>query len=434
MIYDEGDFTQDPNTASISFKPISFVTGNTVGVHWIIPGTFLSDDFNISYGLGLLNVVKAPLTIKIDNLSKTYGSSDPAFTYKITGGELFGNDFLTGSPLRQEGESAGVYQIEKGSLSAGPSYNLNIVNGTFTIEKANLSVKANDQIILAGDPLPAITFTYSGLVSGDTPSGVFGNGPTYQINPQYTGAAGVYQIIPVATADNYNVSLVAGSLYVNPSGSGAKAIRPILTCIEQVSANGYTYIAHFKYENKNSTDIYIPIGPDNSITGKGSFSTVNQPQLFKAGGGAFDVPFDGQKIVWQVTSIESGRKASAASEASSTSSKCPGKTSKALTSLDTDLVLSDDKALDAEFVSEMPVVNSSVYPNPVTDKVTIEFNGLTEKSRITIMDLSGRSYPVKKLTQYNNHLELDLGSLSPGIYIVIISDDLFTHQFRVIKN
>ena len=79
-------------------------------------------------------------------------------------------------------------------------------------------------------------------------------------------------------------------------------------------------------------------------------------------------------------------------------------------------------------------VNPVVYPNPVTDKINIEMSDLTETSRISVMDLSGRFYQVTKLSQYNNHLELDLKSLPPGIYILRVYDDTYSRQFRIIKN
>ncbi len=499
LIYDSGDFVEDH---PITFNPICFVTGTTAGIHWIIPGAYLSENFNVSYGLGILNVEKAPLTIKIENKSKVYGIADPDFNYTISGGQLFGsdaitgkaerqagepagtytigkgslsagtnyntkfvegiltiekadltirlnnaskvygsadpvslpwqietgklyfNDAITGNPMRQAGESAGVYPIGKGNLYAGPSYNTSFVDGTFTVNKAPLTVKANDQVILAGDPLPKITFTCSGFKFNDTQESVFGiNGPLYSINPLYSGLAGTYQIMPSATIIlNYIITPQSGNLYVNPSGSGAKAIRPVLDCIEllTVPVSGFSYVAHFRYENKNSTNVYIPIGINNQISGKGKFSNVNQPALFLSGGGTFDVLFDGLKISWLVTSIESGRKTSIASDASSSSSRCSSKQTFAIASE----IVPEDPSIEL-----VPVV----YPVPAIEKVTIESDFITETSRVTLMDLRGSSYPVKKLAQYERHLELDIKNLPAGYFIVVVYNNNQMRQFRILK-
>jgi hypothetical protein len=397
--------------------PISFITGNTVGIHWIVPGTFLSNNFNISYGIGKLTIEKAGLTVQIDNASKVYGSVDPApFTYHITGGKLFGDDVFTGVPVRAKGETAGNYPISRGTISAGPSYKISFIDGTFTISKAILSVKANDQVILAGDPLPALTFTYAGFLFNDTPQGVFGTGgPNYQIIPEYKGVAGIYQIMPVGETANYMIQGLAGTLYVNPPASISKAIRPMLVCIEALNppVSGYTYTAHFRYENPNSTSVYIPVGPNNKITGKGLFNTAAQPSLFLPGGGDFYVPFDGQKITWEVISLESGRKAAAASVASSASARCLAKS--------------------GIIPETIEFIQGILYPNPATEKVTLEVSNMSENSVITLTDIRGISYSVSKLFRNDNLLDLDIRSLPPGMYIISITDDLRNRQFRLVK-
>lgn len=40
------------------------------------------NNYDISYGSGLLHVTKAPLNIKVDNLTRTYGDDEP--NYKIS--------------------------------------------------------------------------------------------------------------------------------------------------------------------------------------------------------------------------------------------------------------------------------------------------------------------------------------------------------------
>lgn len=54
IVFDATDIGE--SAENISFTPISFITGTSAGQHWIIPGTFLSNNFDISYGLGTLTI------------------------------------------------------------------------------------------------------------------------------------------------------------------------------------------------------------------------------------------------------------------------------------------------------------------------------------------------------------------------------------------
>ena len=88
-------------------------------------------------------------------------------------------------------------------------------------------------------------------------------------------------------------------------------------------SNGYTFIANFSYENNNATDMYIPIGEDNVLSGVGPFDGSNQPVVFQSGGGSWTAAFNGEKLTWTVASFKhNGHKTSVASNASSTSNKC----------------------------------------------------------------------------------------------------------------
>jgi len=123
---------------NVGFTPISFITGTTVGQHWIVPGTYISNNFEISYGLGTLTIDPAPLTITADDKSKTFGEEDPALTKQVTG--LLGQDTLSGELIREEGEDAGDYAILQGSLTTGENYTVHYDSAVFTIDPASMTV------------------------------------------------------------------------------------------------------------------------------------------------------------------------------------------------------------------------------------------------------------------------------------------------------
>ncbi|MCK5066138.1 MAG: hypothetical protein KAR16_01805, partial [Bacteroidales bacterium] len=136
LVFDATDIGAAPEDVSLS--PISFITGSTAGTHWIVPGTYLSNNFEISYGLGTLTINEADLTITAEDDSKTYGQTDPELTYTSSG--LFTGDTITGELNREEGEDAGDYHILQGSLNAGDNYAIHYDSATLTIDPAHLTV------------------------------------------------------------------------------------------------------------------------------------------------------------------------------------------------------------------------------------------------------------------------------------------------------
>ena len=82
----------------------------------------------------LADIFRAAITIAADSLTKGHGTDDPALTYTIAAGELFGDDQLTGSLARASGELPGDYAILQGSLAASSNYEITFVPGVLTIE------------------------------------------------------------------------------------------------------------------------------------------------------------------------------------------------------------------------------------------------------------------------------------------------------------
>ncbi|MEZ5195704.1 MAG: MBG domain-containing protein [Bacteroidales bacterium] len=85
-------------------------------------------------------IEQAQLTVAADTLSKIYGEVDPALTYTITEGNLYGEDSLSGELVRSPGEDVATYAISVGVLTAGDNYSITFVEGLFTIDQALLTV------------------------------------------------------------------------------------------------------------------------------------------------------------------------------------------------------------------------------------------------------------------------------------------------------
>ncbi len=78
-------------------------------------------------------ITKKEVIVTATDSQKTEGEDDPALEYTVEG--LIGNDELTGSLARTEGEAVGTYEIVIGTLAASSNYEINFVKGQFVINK-----------------------------------------------------------------------------------------------------------------------------------------------------------------------------------------------------------------------------------------------------------------------------------------------------------
>jgi len=200
-------------------------------------------------------------------------------------------------------------------------------------------------------------------------------------------------------------------LYVNPKTNLCNAVRPILRCVEEVTDNpSYKLKAIFEYQNTNSTAVYIPIGPDNSLVSAKAFSGT-QPEVFQPGGGSFEVLFNGDKLTWTLTSYDKSKKTAIATSASSTSSRCK-------------------KGNDS-------VLPLTAYPNP-TDRYTTVYIPTATKaptySQVSIVNQGGRKYPVNM--DWNSDkkaLTFDLWGYPKGYYVILIQQPDGVKQVKIYK-
>jgi len=439
---DTTDLSSDSASVISSFKAINLVTGLTAGVNSIVPGAMLSNNFDITYGLGHLTILPAELTVKALDTSFVYGAT-PAFRDSVSGfkyqdsaGSVIsgtatyslkdssGNS-VTGTP------SAGNYKIVPGGLNliAPANYSIHYVNGNLTISAAALIVKANDQVIPDDSLLPAFTSTITGFRNGDTVTII--SGPVYIVNPVYQpGQPGTYTITPSALGlqnpSDYNISYLSGNLYVNPD-DGSNIITK-LDCVEKLvnDPSGFGYRAHFSYQNKNASALFIPVGPDNNITSAGTFSG-QQPQLFVPGGGGFLINFDGSKMTWTVVSFQSGHSSASSSYASSTSSRCKGSVTNGITGLAAEGAATEETTTTGRF---------QAYPNPVRDWLQISLPDSVQVAAndVEVIDVYGKTYSVTVMPGNHHGLKLDLSTVSSGIYFIRVgSSGKGFKIFRILK-
>jgi hypothetical protein len=135
------------------------------------------------------------------------------------------------------------------------------------------------------------------------------------------------------------------------------------------------------------------------------------------GSGGFDVLFDGSELVWNLTS----NKKSLSAEASSGSFACvKGNTNARL-------------AFDAQEVQPEENIGLNFYPNPVKDKLVVELNNATT-TEINLFSSQGKSYRAQGVVNSSsNRLEIDMSSMSDGLYIVRLKVGEHYKILRVVK-
>ena len=127
---------------------LSRQNGNSVGSYDVVLG---SGSKAGNYAINFITDNKAfsikprPITIVADDRNKVYGDADPALTWQSkvasTGRGLMPGDIINGSLERAEGENAGTYLINQGTLG-NSNYAISFTDGDLTITKRVLSLSA----------------------------------------------------------------------------------------------------------------------------------------------------------------------------------------------------------------------------------------------------------------------------------------------------
>src|SRR6185369_378009 len=171
-----------------------------------------------------INIVPATLTITPDNVSRTYGATNPTFTFHYSG--FVNNEDPTVVVATQPtcsttatgASSIGQYPI---TCSGGvvPNYTLTYQNGTLTIDPASLTITADDRIKTFGQTVTfaGTEFTTNNLVNSDSVSRVT---LASAGSPADAGVAGSPYSITASNAvgtglGNYTINYADGSLIVN---------------------------------------------------------------------------------------------------------------------------------------------------------------------------------------------------------------------------
>jgi hypothetical protein len=170
-----------------------------------------SDSKNFSIGKADATVVVTPYSVTYD------GTPHTATVASITGVNGETGAAVGAVTLNTTHTNPGTYASDSWSFAGSPNYK-DIASRTITdtINKATLTITANDDSKISGtlETFSSTAFTQTGLVSGDTITGV----TETSTGAAAAAAVGTYPIVPSAATGtglgNYNISYVNGTLTV----------------------------------------------------------------------------------------------------------------------------------------------------------------------------------------------------------------------------
>lgn len=211
-------------------------------------------DYDITHQPGTLTITPAQLTIRAEDQTVVYGQPIPPLTF-VANGFVNGDtpDNLTQAPAlttaATNGSPVGTYTIDL-TEAASPNYAIETQPATLTITPAPLTIRAEDQTLVYGQPIPPLTFVADGFVNGDTIDALE-SAPVLTTTATNGSPVGTYAIeVTGAVAANYHIAGQPGTLTITPAPLTIRADDqtvvygqpiPTLTFVAERFVNGDTF-------------------------------------------------------------------------------------------------------------------------------------------------------------------------------------------------
>ena len=208
---DESVLTAKPTVGTTATK-----TSN-VGEYPITVSGGSAKNYIFGYEPGTLTITKAPLTAKVNDVTRQYGQDNPAFTINYTGlknGETVPKweEALKIETTATKTSDVGNYDITATGIPT--NYSLTTTKGLLSITQAPLTIKADNTTRKYFETEPSFTYSCSGFLNGDNVD-VLTKAPSFNTDATKTSNVGKYKITPSgAEAKNYTMSYEQGELTI----------------------------------------------------------------------------------------------------------------------------------------------------------------------------------------------------------------------------
>ena len=160
---------------------------------------------------GTVDINHPSVVVTANCYTRVYGEANPTFEFTSTGATLNGTPEIICEATATSPIGTYPIVIKKGGVT---NYNDTYVNGTLTITKAPLTIKAGTYTRKQGEEDPEFTLNYEGFKNGETEA-VLTKKPTVTTTATPSSEPGTYEVkLSGAEAENYEISYVAGTLTI----------------------------------------------------------------------------------------------------------------------------------------------------------------------------------------------------------------------------
>ncbi|MCS3732494.1 cadherin-like beta sandwich domain-containing protein [Mucilaginibacter dorajii] len=164
--------------------------GTNIGTYNITQGTLAisSTKYTLTFVSGVLTVNKRAISIQPAPASKSYGDVDPNYPYYYRVGSLASTDGMTGSYVRDPGETPGTYALSIGTkhpvnattgVDQTNNYDITFLPEYLTITKRAITLQPAPATKVYGDADPGFPYYFrvGSLAPGEGMTGTFGRQP-----------------------------------------------------------------------------------------------------------------------------------------------------------------------------------------------------------------------------------------------------------------
>jgi hypothetical protein len=243
--------TLNSSAYTASFNNLSVGLDKPVTVSGLTLSGADAGNYTLTQPAGLTaSIERKTLTVTVDNISKSYGDPNPAFTVSYTGFAPCDDIYVvtippTVSTTATQFSDINTYPLIPSGAFAS-NYSFIYVNGTLTVTKASLTVTANNKSRIYGDNNPVLDLAYSGFRGTDTKA-VLDVEPTVSTSAVKTSNAGTYSITVTGGSDNnYTYTYVNGTLTVNKA-----PLRIFIHNMRKFQGDAVPTLAAYIYKNSD---------------------------------------------------------------------------------------------------------------------------------------------------------------------------------------
>ncbi len=196
------------------------VSTSPAGPYTLTAKNAAADNYDFNYVPGVYTVDKALLIITPDNKTRYYGYADPAFTVSYQGFQNGEDETALTTPPDVTTDALitnppGIYTLTAEN-AASDNYFFIYMPGVESVDKAPLTITADDKSRFVGDPNPSFTISYSGFQNGDDETALTTGADLYIPLAGPDSLPGPYTIrVADATSDDYDITFVNGTFTIN---------------------------------------------------------------------------------------------------------------------------------------------------------------------------------------------------------------------------